>query len=391
MITAEVNTILPATLVSSRKTLSDFKSVRLDLGFTDFVWTFSFTLAGNGATPPPVKIGDDIKFSADGKLVLSGYIEKIDTAYGKNRHDLLVSGRSFTADLVDSTIDGGVHYDAQINLATIAESLIDNLFADPLTPAEIESATRPEIKIGVVVEDSINDFLLSEGLGAEVGQTYFEVLEKFARKRQTILTTNERGEVVFARGHGDQSTPLRLQNKIGDATNNVKSAMSSEDRSKMFNLYSINSQPSRGGFWQIDELSEDDLFNTEGRTIDRTIRVSRKFFMVAENGSYRDQCDDRAQWEAVIKRSQSLKYSATVEGHSYKGETWFPNKSVGVVDEFAGHNGRMLVDKVSLTQSVSGGSTSNIVCVSANSYNFLEKDIAGELAKDYADIPLGPF
>ncbi len=386
MITAEVNTILPATLVSSRKTLSEFKSVRLDLGFTDFVWPFSFTLAGNGAEAPPVKIGNDIKFYADGKLVLSGYIEKIDVAYGENRHDLLVSGRSFTADLVDSTIDGGINYDSQINLATIAESLIDNLFADPLVPGGLEGVTRPQIKIGVVVEDAINDFLLSEGLGAEVGQTYFEVLEKFARKRQTILTTNEKGEVVFARGHGGQSTPLRLQNKIGDMTNNVKDALSSEDRSKMFNLYSVNSQPSRGGFWNIADLSQDDLFNTEGRTIDQRIRVSRKFFMVAE----RDQCDDRAEWEAIIRRSQSLKYSATVEGHSYKKETWFPNKSVGVIDELCGHNGRMLIDKVSLTQSVSKGSESKLTCVPPNAYNFLEKDIAGELAKDYSDIPLGP-
>jgi hypothetical protein len=86
-----------------------------------------------------------------------------------------------------------------------------------------------------------------------------------------------------------------------------------------------------------------------------------------------------------------LKYNVTVEGHSYKGENWFPNKSVTVIDELAGHNGKMLIDKVILTQSVSEGSKSRLICVPSNAYTFLEKDITGELAKEFADIPLGPI
>lgn len=344
-----------------------------------FVRTFSFTMASDifYDSSSRLGIGSEVLVKADGVSIVTGFIDSFNQSYSSKNDTVTVKGRSKTADLVDSTIGNDVQFSGQVNLKTVAEKLVSSLtqISLPLTPGE-----QP-LSIKVIVDDSINDFLANEELNEEIGQSYFGVLEKFSRKRQTLLTDNGTGDIVFTKGHGQGrgSAKFGLQNVVGGRNNNIKSATRSCDDSARFNLYDANSQPIAGIIKRIDTIRPNNLVTGEGKVIDPGMRSSRKFVFVAENPSDSSESQDRAFWEANVRQARSFVYTATVSGHSLqRGRSsfvWEPNNSVQVRDEKARIPGtstgtsNLLITMVSYSQNNTTGSQSVITCVPDFAYN----------------------
>jgi prophage tail gpP-like protein len=361
MLTAQISTLrAQTTLLLSPKILTNFQNITVNTALDRVAWDFSFTITSSVFAQIPFEPGNTIRIFADGEPILTGFIEVIRDTYTKNSHNVIVTGRSKTCDLVDSTVDGGVQFDSQVNLRTVAESLINNLFIDLSLPEGLQGVAAPEQLIKVVVESDITDFLTNENLSEDLGTTYFEVLEKFSRKRQVLMTTNGNGDLVFTRGKGSGSTNLILQNKVNNPNNNIESASYIRDHSKLFNTYSCDSQPSRGGFGLLEVAPPGSLVDSERKVIDDIIRPSRKLFFIAENASDGDQSGERAKWEGVTRRSRATVYNATVSGHSYNNEVWFINKPVSVVDDLVKVNGKMLLTNVTFKQDLTNGSTTKL-------------------------------
>ena len=57
----------------------------------------------------------------------------------------------------------------------------------------------------------------------EIGQSAFEFLEKYSRKRQVLLTTDGKRALILARA-GEERAPADLLNLIGSSTNNILNA-----------------------------------------------------------------------------------------------------------------------------------------------------------------------
>jgi prophage tail gpP-like protein len=347
---------------------NEFISISVTTALDIFARSFSFIMSPEVFYNSEANTGSAVKIFADNKLILTGFIGSFNNSYSKKNHTVIVSGRSKTADLIDSTIGANVSFQGKISLKTVAKKLAFELLRQPLIPTELPEEL---LTLNVVVEDDIDDYQDNESLDEELGQTYFEVLEKFARKRQVLLTDNEFGDIVFTRGHGKTSGKSRfvLQNIINGSNNNVIKGFFSQDESKLFNLYDAESQPSKGIITRIKTLGSDGLISGGGVALDERIRYSRKFVFITENSSTSSECTKRARWEANIRQARSTTYTATTSGHSFRGIPWKHNELVSMNDEKVRVRANFLINSVNFNQTTKGGSTTTLTCVLPSSYN----------------------
>lgn len=376
----------------NRLDYTGFKEIVVNASLLDVTRSFSLSTISTNVDDWRLKVGNSIRIYADDEMRLDGFIEGLERAQDSNSDAIVLSGRSKTADLVDSTIDSNVQFRGKQSLRTVAETLIQYLEGfDPVITIPVGIAPELEPFIRVAIDEDINDFRDDEDLNEEVGQSYFEVIEKFAKKRSVLATTNGAGDLVFTRGRGYLPTPFKIFNLASDpSSNNLKTMRVKHNSSKRYNIYVMTSQPARGDFTKLSEITPENLILTNADVSDPNVRRTRRMFIITENASSKSDCQDRTRWEAIRKQSESVIYNAELHGHSQNGNVWDSNIAVDVNDEFADINGKMLVRDVSFRQAVGRGSVTRLVCVPPNSYNF-DVPVQESIGDLYSDIPLGVY
>lgn len=370
------------------------KQITVNASVLECARRFAFTLAATDLTDFKLKVGNSIRVYVDDQLRLDGSIEKVERRQSMKTDNVVIAGRSKTGDLIDSTIDERVQFNGGQSLRTVAETLIEYLEGfdrgDVTLPGGVAPVLEPFIK--VVIDEDIEDFRDDENLNEEPGQTYFDIIEKFARKRSVLVTTNGEGDLVFTRGRGNAATSFRIANLESDRSGNfIKQMRVAYDSSKRFSEYKTVSQPSLGNFDKLSEITPENLILSDGQVLDPNIRSTRRRFIIAENASSSLDCGKRARWEAIKNQSESVIYRVQLAGHSQNGNVWDSNISVDVRDDHADIKSRLLVRDVIFRESVKGGATTSLVCVPPDSYAFAKKPVQEELGELYSDLPLGVF
>lgn len=316
---------------------------QLDTSIGSVCGGFSFTTSADQSQRLPIKCGDEIQILIDGTPKLTGFADSIDGSYSGSEHNITVSGRDKTQDLVDSTPKGKKEFNSGISLVSIIQSLLSDL-----------GATSIKIKNEA---GAIPSF--TEVTSAEIGQTIFQFIESYSRKKQVLLTTDGLGNIVLARG---ATTPsgIILLNKINDVQNlnNILSSnfrVSVEDR---FKTYVVQAQKSP--LFGLQAETAERLSGIIGRATDNDIRSTRHLEFFGEESMTDDETKNRAKWEANLRRARSLSYTATVQGHSINGRPWSFNQIVKVQDDFWDIAADLLLADVSYMYSASSGSTTNL-------------------------------
>ena len=382
-----------ALLVNNRS-FSDLISITTTAAIDIFVRTFSFVMEPTEFHNARIGLGSSVVILADGEEVLTGFIDDFSDSYDRKSHTVTVTGRSKTADLVDSTIGPDINLSGETNMQKVAETLIKSLLAAPF-PESFEGIRRTPRTINVVVDTQVvTDSLEDEAIKDEVGVTYFSILEKLARKRQVLVTDNGKGDVVITRGRGRlgaSRTPFALQNITNGINNNVKSATQFRSDAERFSLYTAESQPIRYDISRIETIQPNGLIVSEGGITESGIRSSRKFVFIAESPSDGNDVQQRALWEANVRRARSIIYTAVTNGHSFGSGrrlgnlVWKPNFPIRVRDVKVNLNGRFLINTVTLSQSRTGGEETEIVCVPDFSY-LPSAPVIGEIPEIDLDI-----
>lgn len=309
----------------------NFKSASVMSNLDAIADTFEFDATVTKINPLPFTLNDECKISADGVTVLTGFIEGINVTYNSRTHTVNIFGRSKTADLVDSNIDK-LELKAPITLKEVIEKVISHIGAD----------------ISVIDNvGSIESFKKAEDLlSPEVGENAFEFIEKTARKRQVLLTSNGDGNVVMTNA-GSDSAPQALQNIIGAENNNIESGAVSYDNTEQFNKYIVKSQlnPTTTSF-AGDTNNKSIVGQKSESTINSEIRSSRQLVIQAENASSDKECEKRAKWESNIRGSRSVIYSTTLPNFSHNGNLWKVNQVTSIKDDFVRISMKMLVNTV---------------------------------------------
>lgn len=336
---------------------NNFTEAEANISLDTLAGSFRFVAVSKTDIDFPIKEGDSCRVIADGEAVITGFVDIVDGSYDTETHIINIEGRSKTADLIDSALEEAVDFLPPVTLQSLTEQVI--------AEADIDT-------IDVVVDVTIDAFGDGEVESSAAGEPIFDILEKYARKRQVLITTNADGDIVYTRGSGESSVATLTNNPAKDS--NIKSARWRNDNSERFNKYFVRSQQNVSGLVLAGITKAADVVDQKSQVaIDDAIRDTRKLVINAESSSDKDQATPRAVWEANIRRTRSFSYSAIVQGHSHPEGVWAFNTLVNVDDIWARKGGKplndqLLINSLSFRFNLTEGSTTNITCVAADAY-----------------------
>ena len=341
--------------VENGKRYTQFTEATVELRLDQLSSTFSFGVTSTEAKPLPFKGGEACRVLVAGQVVLTGFIEVVSINYDATSHSISIAGRDKTGDLIDSNIDTLSDIKPPLTLKQIIEKIIANVGS----------------RVGVIDSISPEPFNKAEDLiSPEPGQIAFELMEKYARKRQVLLSSNADGDIVIARAEATV-LPCRLNNIInGGKRNNILRCAASYDTTGRFNVYKFVSSLNPIALNAAGTIGLDSVVDQKGSAQDSAIRVGRQRILVAETPFSNNENKSRAEWEANIRKARGRVYSAEVLGFTYDGTNlWRLNALVPIYDEFAGIDALMLINSITFSFDLSGGSVTTLGCIERNAYS----------------------
>ena len=353
MITLEIN----GNRFGGFTDISVFRSVETISG------SFFFNATNENIVDFPIKADDACRVFIDSISVINGFVESVQVSYDANSHSLSMRGRDKTCDVIDSSTIGKKEFVGPIKLTDI---IIKTLSSNSIAG------------ISVINEaGAIQQFKDGEFFSAEIGTTVFEFIEKYARKRQVLLTTDGNGNIVLARA-GTTSAVTTLQNRKDNLDNNILSANVNYDFTQRYNKYLMESQLNPSALAFGADISNANVVNQAGSSTDDKIRESRQLQIMSGSSDTGGDLANLATWHANLRRIRSMDYSAVVLGFyqdEAKSRLWIPNELVQVADEFADVSATLLIRTVEYNFNLTAGSTTTLSLVEKDAYT-LEANIS---------------
>lgn len=263
-------------------------------------------------SPAPRRIapGDACQILIDGEPVITGYVDATPVDYDAGSHRISVQGRDRTGDLVDSSAP---------TLQWVGRSLAQ--MAEKLCKA-----------FGIAVVDEAKASRAFTTYKPGDGETVFETLDKGARFRGVLLTTDGEGRLVISRVGAARATDAL---ELG---RNILQASGSFDLRDCFSLYTVKGQ----GAGDLEESCA-----VLARARDSRITRHRPIILMCDGPADNAAARDKAVWERNVRagRSQSVNY--TVLGwRQASGALWRPNLLVRVRDAYQHMDTDMLITDV---------------------------------------------
>jgi len=352
---------------------TNFTSIHVSNSLQALTGKFVFTATTDNMADFPFAAGDKIQVliaELDFLVgVANGFIDKIGINYTKASHQLHISGRDKTEDIVDSQVKN-------IELAKSGFSLTDVIKA----VLKFLGIKETDIKILNLV-DKIDKFT-SQIAAAKQGETGFAFINKYAEQRQVLVSNDGDGNIVLTRVENPLRNGEILNLVQTPLTNNVKSAHVVYDHSQRFHDYSVISQGNVAAEC-VDGLGNPtntcgvrEVQKIVGRfgnsDIDEDIRPTRKFVLVPSETLSVDIATKRAKWERALRIARTRKYHVTLQGFlSNDGLIWQAGQLVKVRDEFASINADLIISEIQYNFTLTGGSTTTLTLVDQGVYQAL--------------------
>jgi prophage tail gpP-like protein len=321
-----------------------------------FCGSFSFTTTASDASKQfPIKQRAQVNIYVNDTKVITGYVDKISIWHsGEGYHNINISGRDRTVDLLDSTL-GGITFTSPITLKAITERILNFLELDK-TIKVIDPYNLPKIKTVST---------------PKVGSNCHDFLQAYAAQNNVLLTTNNDGNIQFVKA-GTERYKTTLSTLKGDSQT-IKSGNLVLDDSKRFHLYSLSATTAPINILKDAKLNTDKKKNIDKNTsvIDDKIRPSRKFYFKNDDDISDDQVTiKRVKWEANYRRAQSLKASLVVSGFKPLNDEgiWELNKNVRIIDTALNLNSHLLITRIKFTKSNDDGSETTLTCLTNDAF-----------------------
>ncbi len=312
------------------------------------VFNLSITDRWSGQFQPwIVKPGDECVLTIDGSPVITGFVDTASPSYDESTRTIAISGRDKTADFVDCSIDTKQNQYLNVSLKRIAE-----IFAKPFGLSVVFEAP---------VGATFSQFTINQG------ETAFEALERAARQRGVLLTTDGKGNILV-------TTPGRSRASNGlEQGKNIKSASATFDHTERFSSYKVKGNSSN----IEDEIDVGDVFSVQATATDPVVKRFRPMVLVNDNITTPSGARTRARWEATVRAARASKFSVGLQGwNQLDGSLWRPNQIVILKSPWLGADGEYLITDVTLSLNDTAGSTASLALEGAESYKpepFLEK------------------
>lgn len=273
-----------------------------------------------------INAGDAVVVELEGTPVITGYVDKVSSKLSASSRDIAISGRDKAADLVDCSV--------------------------PTKPTQFRKQTL--LQIAQKISEGLDLSFFVDGLDSPItafcthtGESIFEALERAARKKGMLLTSDGTGLVHFTTPSG-----LLALSRLQEGKNLL--AVSTEvDASQRFSDYIVQGRQTPPADWDGKTA-----LSVQAKARDVGVSRSRRLVLEVDGSATAAQAKERVQWEAAVRAARALKISATVQGWTDDtGSLWQTNRLISLRAPRAGVEGTFLIAGVQFSLSSSGTTT----------------------------------
>lgn len=248
--------------------------------------------------PCQVRLGDDV--------VVTGYIDELETDDTETSSSVRLSGRDRTGDLVDCS---AVHKSGQWRGVKL-----ERIVADIAQPFGIKVVVAPGLDTGEVFKR----FALEEGEKA------FDAIDRTCRLRGVLVTSTPDGMLLLTTA-SSVSTSVRLEEGVNMRKFNARHSWKERHSEIII----------KGQMAGDDHEYGAEVAHLKAGAKDAEIDRYRPLIVVAEHGTTTKALGERAQWEVAVRMGRGKRGGCTVVGwrtgkDGQVGPLWQPNMLVHV-------------------------------------------------------------
>lgn len=252
-----------------------------------------------------------------GEPLITGYIDTVETDLAAERASLRVEGRDKTGDLVDCS---ALHKTGAWRGATLHQ-----IASDIAAPFGIR------VNLDADVKEPFKRFALDDGERA------FDAIERAARLRGVLVTSNETGDLVLTRASTAHSG-VTLKEGL-----NLKAISATHSWRERHSVVQVKAQVPGD-----DDENGTQAAHLKASAPDAGINRYRPLVVMAEHGTSSAGLADRARWETQIRLGRGQRGRATVvgwrtDGNGFEGALWRPNTLVTIDSPTLNLYGDMLI------------------------------------------------
>lgn len=350
--------------------LDRWSSVAIDRDLSEISGSFSLSLRddvrslaswpyGTSGEIGPMLIGQRVEISVHGEPYLTGWVEAVEPSMFEGEASLTIAGRDLTGDLVDCSAgpEGPVEFSG-IRLEDFASRLC-----------------RP---FGISVRSDVDTSPVFDKLSVDVTETVLSAIEKYARQRGVLVTSDGVEGLVLTRS-GQTRAAADIE-APGEGVLGTQGQFSTVDR---FSDYFVKGQvgkaagarskaaPITPGTTPIERVrdylgtgnassggaaggKEADGVTILGHARDTEITRWRPMVALMKAGGNADSAQRQANWMARVHRARGDQVNVSLKGWRWGGNLWRPNELVQLSDRFQNVARDYLIGGVSLTFDESG-------------------------------------
>jgi len=282
--------------------------------------------------------GNECRIEINGKALITGYVDKAGPFYDPESHGIKILGRDKTADLVDCS-------------AVVKGSELRGL-----TLEGIAKALAKPFGVGVVAQ--VDSGPVFQSFAIQPGETAWEAIERAARQRFMVITTDGEGNLVIADIGATRAADPLIEGK------NIKAASGEYDYSQRFSEYIVKGQAAaQNDGWEPATVA------VESRAADPNVKRYRPKILNAETQASDGSASNRAQLEAAARAGKSTKITVTVQGWTMSnGELWPVNAMVRVRSPLLSIDEDLVISEVKFGVSDTSGITTEMQLTRPDAY-----------------------
>jgi prophage tail gpP-like protein len=330
-----------ATLIVAGRRFEDWESVWLQHKLFDAYAQFRFTAAERDDLPPAwqrlqFKPRDSCQIYLGGQLALTGLILIRQTAYAGKQHGVTLQGVTDTwaagrASIIDKKgqFEGGFEQVAKKVLAPTG--------------------------VGMKINGKIDGTPFQPPAKNEPGEKIFSFLDRLARDRKVLVTSDAVGNFVFIGEKG----PI-VQETLLEGFNILKMQCVISVLHSYSNFETRGQRPSGK---ESDEGSPRDRAEQSATAGGGLNRYSPLLTIMEHPVWTPKEVALRNDTEVMWNEGQEIEATITVQGwFTSKGELWRAGQEVMVISPMAMLNEVLSIETVTFTQDSNGGSLTTLVC-----------------------------
>lgn len=320
------------------------------------------TISEQPGNPLPADVGDTAVIIMAGQPVLTGHVHAVHARHDFKNHEIELTLRDKTQDLIDSTIGPGHEYKPPIKLKDVATKTLNKMGLSSIKV--IDNANPDEYRKGGEMPVGAIDTL---------GHSW---LDSWAKKRQVVLTTDGKGNLVIDRNQKRRLGGFLYKSFEDDARNNILKAEYQNSDFGRHNKHSCAGQKSQNDpDWEshgkdYEPGQADPLSRNVREAKDTSVRPERKLHYRGGIGIEGKSPEDAAKWRANLARARKYNFNATVQGFTCQGgQLWWPGYVIPVFDAHFLISDELFIKEVRFQKDWSGGATTEVHCTFGDAYS----------------------